>query len=96
MALLGLPLDGEKLVMAEGRVGSLTGSEECNQITYRSVWQSYLANVLNYDMNLCLDEQAAELQNRSEVKVMPCFADKGGVKMIDGVMVVKFSEDFCE
>lgn len=93
VALLGYPLADEELVLEEGNVGALTGSKSSDQITYSAVWRSYLANVLNYKINLCSDEQSARFQDCSEVKEMPCFPNKGGIKMIDGVMVVKFSEE---
>lgn len=89
VALLGQPLADEELVMEEGRIGALTGSEASDQITYGAVWQSYLKNVLNYKVNLCSEEQVDELLNRPEVKEMPYFPSKDGVRMIDGIIVVK-------
>lgn len=92
VALLGYPLDNEELMLAEGNIRTLTGSGSVNQITYYGVWQSYLINVLNYKMNLCQEEQIYELWDHPEVMEMPCFPNNSSIKMINGIVVVKFSE----
>ena len=90
VALLGYPLSDEETMLQEGNISDLTGAGAA-QITYSIVWNSYLADVLNYKINLCGVQQVNELMARPEVVEMSCFPSYGSVRMIDGIIVVKLS-----
>lgn len=92
VALIGYPLSNEETMLQEGNISDLTGAGAA-QITYSIVWNSYLADVLSYRLNLCDANQANQLRIRPEVMEMPCFPSWGGVRMIDGIIVVKLSND---
>lgn len=92
VALLGYALSNEEPMLQEGNIEELTGGS-ASQITYSSVWNAYLGDVLSYQINLCGVEQVQQLQARPDVMEMPCFPSYGGVRMIDGIIVVKLSND---
>lgn len=57
---------------------------------------SYMKNVIKADYNWASNELKKELSKNEEVKNMSLWPLKGSVKVIDDVVVVKFSEEISE
>lgn len=56
---------------------------------YYNAYKAYFDHVLQYPVHLCGDETHAALKNHADVRSMPVFPDKGFIRTVDGVMVVK-------
>lgn len=67
------------------------GTSSKSSITYYRTYSDYLNRQLEYELNILDEEDSKKLSKQEEVKNMPCFPDKGFIKMIDGVVVVKIS-----
>ena len=61
-------------------------------VTYYSTYELFLEDVMDYPINLLEEDDANSLKNDDRVIAMSNFPDRGSCKMIDGTMVVKFSE----
>lgn len=79
------PLEG----FEEFERGNFNGLAMNSQITCDYHW-AYIRYILNEDIVLCSTEQYQQIEAASpEFKEMPSFPDKGYIRLIDGVMVVK-------
>lgn len=56
---------------------------------YYNAYKAYFDFVLNYPIEIVDDDTHAELKASKEVQELPTFPQKGCMKMIDGVLVVK-------
>ncbi len=65
-------------------------------ITYPETYQYYFAYILNYPVQFVLREEMTEYLEKLDpeaVQNMPVFPEQGGVALIDGVLVVRLSEN---
>lgn len=74
-------------------INEITGVDSNSQITYQGTYKRYFKNILQYDINVCSDLETETLKENETVKEMPVFPEKGSVKLVDGIIVVKFSND---
>lgn len=68
----------------------LPGTEESYAITYEDTFWMYLEDVLGYPI-----KRFEGLKNEEQwlaTRDMPCFPDKDSVKLVDGVVFVKLTE----
>ena len=65
-------------------------------IVYYGSLSSYFGIVLGYPINMVLLNRQQEIIALPEVVQMPVFPDKGSCKIIDGILVVKFSDDLAD
>ena len=61
-------------------------------VYYYNVYEAYFRYVLKYPMNICSDEVHGKLKADPVVAEMPSFPEKGYIKCVDGVLVVKMGE----
>lgn len=65
-------------------------------ITYYS-WESYMRLYCGFNQEYFNDEEIeAFVSKHSEISSMSCYPDDGSIKVIDGVIVVKFTEKYDE
>ena len=65
-------------------------------ITYPETYRYYFAYILNYPVQFVLREEMTEYLEKLDpeaVQNMPVFPEQGGVALIDGVLVVRLSEN---
>ncbi len=55
-------------------------------------WQAYMRIWCGFAPATLSDEETEALSNLPEVQEMPCYPDDGSIQIIDGVIVVKFSD----
>lgn len=89
VAMVGLLDQGALQV---GAVDQITGLTFGGQITDKEKLKCYLDIVCQYPVNLCSDEQEAEIAATAEFEQMGCFPARDCVAVIDGVVVVKLSD----
>ena len=65
-------------------------------IAYYGSFYLYFKMVLGYPINTVLPDRQQEIAALPEVAQMPVFPDKGSCKTIDGILVVKLSDDLVE
>lgn len=92
VALIGWKNDSN-IPLEVGRVESLTGTQHRSQITYRESLISYLEIVLQCPLRRCSLEKELEIVRTKEFQKMTIFPDKNCIATIDGVVVVKISND---
>ena len=62
-------------------------------ITYNDVFKNYIENILGKKYYYIVDENILNnLTETDEVKEMPCYPEFGYCKMVDGYLVMKFTE----
>ncbi len=65
-----------------------------NAATMRYSWNAVFRDLTPMKLELCSDEVYDELIRTEEIKRMPTFPEKGSMQEIDGVYVIKISEDY--
>ena len=65
--------------------------------TYNRTYYRFIKYYMGYPINIVDKDEvtspiAEELSNREEIKRMPCYPDKDSIKMIDGYLIIKFSQ----
>ena len=75
-------------------VENITGMDDSYAISYWLNYDQYYDKVLQYEMNVerSLDV-VEEYTQKQEVVDMPCYPNNGFIKVIDGVVVVKISNE---
>ena len=68
--------------------------EKENAATMRYSWNAVFRDLTPMQLELCSDEVYDELIRTEEIKRMPTFPEKGSMQEIDGVYVIKISEDY--
>lgn len=86
-------IDIQKEITGTQMINEITGVDSNSQITYQGTYKRYFKNILQYDINVCSDLETETLKENETVKEMPVFPEKGSVKLVDGIIVVKFSND---
>lgn len=86
-------IDIQKEITGTQMINEITGVDSNSQITYQGTYKRYFKNILQYDINVCSDLEIETLKENEIVKEMPVFPEKGSVKLVDGIIVVKFSND---
>lgn len=86
-------IDVQKEITGTHTIDEITGVDSNSQITYQGTYKRYFKNILQYDINVCSDSEIETLKENETVKEMPVFPEKGSVKLVDGIIVVKFSND---
>lgn len=82
----GRPLD-------TGSLDLLSGLELTSQITYRQSLEGYFANVLQYPIHICTDDQEARILQSPAYAAMGVFPAADSIATIDGIVVVKLAEN---
>lgn len=62
--------------------------------TMRYSWNAVFRDLTPMQLELCSDEVYDELIRTEEIKRMPTFPEKGSMREMDGVYVIKISEDY--
>lgn len=57
-------------------------------------WDRLLIEYCGIDLNFCTSEQEATLRKKEDVAAMPIFPRNGSIAEIDGVIVVKISDEY--
>lgn len=65
-----------------------------NAATMRYSWNAVFRDLTPMQLELCSDEVYDELIRTEEIKRMPTFPEKGSIQEMDGVYVIKISEDY--
>ena len=65
-----------------------------NAATMRYSWNAVFRDLTPMQLELCSDEVYDELIRTEEIKRMPTFPEKGSMQEMDGVYVIKISEDY--
>lgn len=73
-----------------------TGISDVYSLTYYGTYEKYFEYVLNYPLNLVTEKKARELSELKEVEEMGDFPSKDSMKMIDGILVVKLSDEWAD
>ena len=60
----------------------------------RYSWNAVFRDLTPMQLELCSDEVYDELIRTEEIKRMPTFPEKGYMQEMDGVYVIKISEDY--
>ena len=68
--------------------------EKENAATMRYSWNAVFRDLTPMKLELCSDEVYDELIRTEEIKRMPTFPEKGSMQEMDGVYVIKISEDY--
>lgn len=68
--------------------------EKENAATMRYSWNAVFRDLTPMQLELCSDEVYDELIRTEEIKRMPTFPEKGSMQEMDGVYVIKISEDY--
>ena len=68
--------------------------EKENAATMRYSWIAVFRDLTPMQLELCSDEVYDELIRTEEIKRMPTFPEKGSMQEMDGVYVIKISEDY--
>lgn len=68
--------------------------EKENAATMRYSWNAVFRDLTPMQLELCSDEVYDELIRTEEIKRMPRFPEKGSMQEMDGVYVIKISEDY--
>ncbi|WP_180995342.1 glucosyltransferase domain-containing protein [Raoultibacter timonensis] len=68
-------------------------TEGAYSVTYPSTYRMYLGTVLNEPINLIDDAESAEIAKKPSVEAMPAFPAIASCQMVDGVVVVKLSDE---
>ena len=87
-------MPGFEVFEGDGRTSGVQGLTANDQIKNYRDYEEYFQYVLDIPIDLCTEEQRSALWEMQEVKEMPIFPDKGCMKMIDGILVVKMSENY--
>lgn len=72
-------------------VGMTTPIPQDKYLDYYNAYKTYFEYVLQYPVVLCDNDIHSQLKYSEEVQEMPDFPDKGCIRFIDGVMVVKLN-----
>lgn len=65
-----------------------------NAATMRYSWNAVFRDLTPMQLELCSDEVYDELIRTEEIKQMPTFPEKGSMQEMNGVYVIKISEDY--
>lgn len=65
-----------------------------NAATMRYSWNAVFRDLTPMQLELCSDEVYDELIRTEEIKRMPTFPEKGSMQEMDGIYVIKISEDY--
>lgn len=84
-------IDVQKEITGTHMIDEITGVDSNSQITYQGTYKRYFKNILQYDINVCDDSEIETLKEHEAVKEMPVFPEKGSIKLVDGIIVVKLS-----
>ena len=68
--------------------------EKENAATMRYSWNAVFRDLTPMQLELCSDEVYDELIRTEEIKRMPTFPEKGSMQEMDGIYVIKISEDY--
>ena len=60
--------------------------------TWHVSYEPYFKYILNYPIQVANETEALEFKEKEEVQEMPVFPYEGSVKLVEGKVVVKFSE----
>ena len=86
VTFVGYMPDIVETVPGTDRIVGITGAGKASAITYEETYEAYFKNVLLRDVNLSFQ---SDVKNSKEVKEMPTYPQKGYVRMIEGIVVVK-------
>lgn len=64
----------------------ISGCNKSSAITYEGTYQAYFDNVMLQDVNVVFD---GSIKEKREIAMMPSYPQKGYVKMVDDVVVIK-------
>ena len=76
------------------KIKKLTGANNNSSITYYVIYGVYIPMLLRTDMNIADRGTAVAVAASEEVAAMPLFPAVGSVRTVDGIVVVKFTQDF--
>lgn len=88
------PLEVKKENLDYDAVGQhYTYATTYNRTYYRFIkyYMGYPINIV--DANKTRSPIAKELSEKEEIKSMPCYPEKDSIKMVDGYLIIKFSEE---
>lgn len=71
------------------RLKGITGCNKSSAITYEETYQAYFDHVMLRDVKVIFDERLPE---EEEVQMMPSYPQKGYVKMVNDIVVIKLEE----
>ncbi len=69
----------------------ITGAGYKSQITYPNIYKKYFSMILKTDINVMSNKDAVKFYDDNNLEEMPKFPDNDSIKMINGTVVVKFS-----
>ncbi len=70
----------------------ITGLGYTSAITYPNIYKKYFSMILKVDINVVKNKEAVEIYDKNNLADMPTFPDNDSIKVIDGTVVVKFSD----
>lgn len=82
-------MPGFEMFSGDGRTSGLNGLNERIQIKNYRDYGAYFQYILNEPVKLCGEAQCRELEEHEAVRSMPVFPEKGSIKMVEGILVVK-------
>ena len=94
VAIIGSLSDSPMSVPREGFPDNGLGISTNYSTTYLTTHQKYIGYYLGYPAVFASGSQQWEMENNHQVLEMPLFPAPGSIQMVEGVMVVKFSEPF--
>ena len=71
----------------------LVGTSHHHAVSYYQTYKWYFENILGYSANLVPLKDAASYLDDPRCLSMPIYPAQGGIQIIDGVMVIRLSED---
>lgn len=89
---MNYPMDYKIYIMANGGVSDFPAFWN-TYLGSTSTWKNFLNNYLGMSINLCTSDEYKKIILTQEFKDMKTFPDRNSVKVINGVMVVKFSNN---
>lgn len=95
-AIIGSPIYNEtvhvnKIYDESNLYARMLGGYWGNYLDSRT-WNGIFNNLCGVNLKPCDEALYEELLNSDEVKMMPCFPEKGGIREIDWIVVIKISE----
>lgn len=94
VAFIGVPQAYFSDFAPYDKIQRLTGTDMSGSITYYSIYGVYIPMLLRTDMNIADRGTAVAVAASEEVAAMPLFPAAGSVRTVDGIVVVKFTQDF--
>lgn len=68
------------------------GVKTATELTNSYSWHHWIRNHTGYGFVFADEKTMQELMQKEEVKAMTCYPDYGSIRIVDGVVVVKFEE----